>query len=255
MSREELAIEEFRAVPQWCTLSTAAGTITRSMYVTAQDDGKIRTFLLKGTLEQPLEYFLTQHAGKGPPRPHDSTMSAQYCMKDELPDEMKKYVPSTSDDAAARTQTHSRHTRKRGSDCMTLSVFQAPVKRKPQTDVPGLQWTVRPSPKPVRITMRRPVWRGGVMTNTYDVYIGRTYTWQGKAFKASIFSVPDECVRKDRADMYNCYKKYAQDKCASNKLWARQVHLLKGKTLGCWCTDTQWCHGNILKDIAEGHQK
>lgn len=71
----------------------------------------------------------------------------------------------------------------------------------------------------------------------YDIYIGRPSEW-GNPF----------VIGKD-GDREYVILKY--------KLWLntqpqllRQVHTLKGKTLGCWCDTGQKCHGDILSNLS-----
>lgn len=72
----------------------------------------------------------------------------------------------------------------------------------------------------------------------YDIYIGRPSPF-GNPFVIGKDGTREEVVQK--------YKEWLLKQPA---LLSR-VHELKGKTLGCWCSP-QACHGDILKEIADG---
>ena len=71
----------------------------------------------------------------------------------------------------------------------------------------------------------------------YDIYIGRPSKW-GNPFKIGRDGTREEVLEK--------YRKYL----LSNKQLLRDVFVLKGKTLGCWCKP-KGCHGDILAEIAD----
>lgn len=71
----------------------------------------------------------------------------------------------------------------------------------------------------------------------YDVYIGRPSKW-GNPFEISQY--------RNRCDVIDLYKKW---------IWTqpnliRDLHELKGKTLGCWCAPKE-CHGDILVKLVQ----
>jgi poly(A) polymerase len=114
LSKQELAVKDFRYIPKWVTrvsvqdpprpsASSPFGPppgpdsnvnavpthelVTRETYICAEDDGKIRTYVIRGRIDVPLEYFLRMHADNGPPRPRSGSVSLQYIgASDVLPD-------------------------------------------------------------------------------------------------------------------------------------------------------------------------
>ena len=70
----------------------------------------------------------------------------------------------------------------------------------------------------------------------YDVYIGRPSIW-GNPFAIGRDGTRDEVIEK--------YKEYILKK---PELLAK-IHLLRGKTLGCFCKPLA-CHGDVLAELA-----
>lgn len=70
----------------------------------------------------------------------------------------------------------------------------------------------------------------------YDVYIGRPSKW-GNPFEIGKDGTRSEVIRK-----------YEMWLIHQPKLMA-DLHELKGKTLGCWCSPKQ-CHGEVLMRLA-----
>jgi poly(A) polymerase len=91
MSRQDLAVKTFRYIPVWSTTTaTTPCTRSRSTFVTAEDDGKIRTYLVKGSLEAALTYFRQQHVdhGRGPLRPKTTLITAEFAGGASIPDDV-----------------------------------------------------------------------------------------------------------------------------------------------------------------------
>jgi hypothetical protein len=72
----------------------------------------------------------------------------------------------------------------------------------------------------------------------YDIYIGRPSKW-GNPFQIGKDGNRQEVIRK--------YREYI----LSNDELLKDLHELKGKTLGCWCKPSS-CHGDVLVDLIEG---
>lgn len=70
---------------------------------------------------------------------------------------------------------------------------------------------------------------------TYDVYIGRPSKW-GNPYEIGKDGTRSEVIVK--------YKEYL----LSNQELMRDLHELRGKTLGCWCKPAP-CHGDVLVDM------
>ena len=73
-------------------------------------------------------------------------------------------------------------------------------------------------------------------TGDYDLYIGRPSKW-GNPYVISKDGTREEVVQK--------FKKYL----LGNSKLMDELHELRGKVLGCWCTP-QLCHGNVLAILA-----
>lgn len=117
LSKQELAVKEFRYIPVWATqpsskVDTDAGTDApteklhvRETYIAAEDDGKIRTYVIRGRIDVPLTYFMKMHAENGPRKPANATVTVHYIANaDVLP---LAFHPLSRDDllgiAAAET--------------------------------------------------------------------------------------------------------------------------------------------------------
>lgn len=70
----------------------------------------------------------------------------------------------------------------------------------------------------------------------YDIYIGRPSKW-GNPYEIGKDGNRKEVIQK--------YRKYL----LSNEQLMNDIHELKGKVLGCWCSP-QECHGDVLAEIA-----
>lgn len=71
----------------------------------------------------------------------------------------------------------------------------------------------------------------------YDVYIGRPSKW-GNPFVIGRDGGRDEVIDK--------YRQWLM----SQQALLEEVHTLKGRTLGCWCSP-QSCHGDVLAELAD----
>ena len=75
----------------------------------------------------------------------------------------------------------------------------------------------------------------------YDIYIGRPGIW------GNPFSIGRDGTRQQVIDKYREFINGTSNKAKELKL---QLHTLKGKTLGCWCSP-QACHGDVLAELAD----
>ena len=71
----------------------------------------------------------------------------------------------------------------------------------------------------------------------YDVYIGRPSKW-GNPFIMGVDGTREEVIEK--------YRQWILQKPDLLK----DLHQLKGKTLGCWCKPNA-CHGDVLIELLE----
>ena len=81
LSLRDIAVKEFRHVPVWVTTEVqnevGARMRSRTTYITAEDDGVIRTFLIKVDLQDVLTQF-ARELWQGPPRPPHCKLTAAY---------------------------------------------------------------------------------------------------------------------------------------------------------------------------------
>ncbi len=71
---------------------------------------------------------------------------------------------------------------------------------------------------------------------SYDVYIGRPSKW-GNPFDVKTYG---------RGTCIELYSRWIREQTDLLK----DLHELKGKTLGCWCHPKD-CHGDILAELAD----
>lgn len=70
----------------------------------------------------------------------------------------------------------------------------------------------------------------------FDVYIGRPSKW-GNPFLIGKHGTREEVIKKFRA--YIMRRPELMEALSE----------LKGKVLGCWCSEGQACHGDVLIDL------
>ena len=80
----------------------------------------------------------------------------------------------------------------------------------------------------------------------YDVYIGRPSKW-GNPF-TNRPGTKAEFILPTRTEAINAYRKWITE--GDGKHLLKDLHELRGKTLGCWCKP-QSCHGDVLAELVE----
>jgi len=94
----------------------------------------------------------------------------------------------------------------------------------------------------------------------YDVYIGRANGEKGKwgnPFTHLNNSTQAEFIVPTREDAIEAYRKWITEGAGQHLL--KDLHELKGKTLGCWCVkepvseirENKVCHGEVLMELVE----
>ena len=103
LSKQELAVKEFRYLPKWVSRPppssspspspsptsspsstsssvpfTSPSDIVRETYICAEDDGKVRTYVIRGRIDVPFEYFMRMHAENGPLKPKAATAKLEF---------------------------------------------------------------------------------------------------------------------------------------------------------------------------------
>ena len=84
LSKEELAIASFRFIPIWVTRRTDTHCV-REAFVAADDDRKIRTYVVKGDIHRAFRYFMHTHAHAGPLQPMGSSLSLAFVNAADVP--------------------------------------------------------------------------------------------------------------------------------------------------------------------------
>lgn len=85
------------------------------------------------------------------------------------------------------------------------------------------------------------------------VYIGRNMSFYVKGAKASIFANPFSVKKYGRDECLAKYKTYLLE----NTNLMEKLETLRGKTLGCWCHNSNdkpkktkpFCHGDVIVEI------
>jgi hypothetical protein len=78
----------------------------------------------------------------------------------------------------------------------------------------------------------------------YDVYIGRPSKWGNPySHKTGTTAKYKTDTRAEAIEKYRDYILYGD-----GKHLLKELHELKGKTLGCWCSPLP-CHGDILSQL------
>lgn len=81
----------------------------------------------------------------------------------------------------------------------------------------------------------------------YDVYIGRPSKWGNPFTHIKDKNTLAKHIVKDREEAISKYREWITTGEGQHLL--KDLHELKGKTLGCWCKP-QSCHGDILVELA-----
>jgi len=82
------------------------------------------------------------------------------------------------------------------------------------------------------------------MRSKYDIYIGRPGKW-GNPFTHQD-GTRAEIKVASRQEAVSKYREYI----LNNKALIKDLHELKDKVLGCWCSPRE-CHGDVLAELSE----
>lgn len=80
----------------------------------------------------------------------------------------------------------------------------------------------------------------------YDVYIGRPSEFGNPFTHISDRTTLAEFVVRNREEAIARYREWL----LSSPEMLEKIQQLRGKVLGCWCNDSDKCHGKILADLA-----
>ena len=82
--------------------------------------------------------------------------------------------------------------------------------------------------------------------DSYDVYIGRPSKWGNPFTHIKDNKTIAKHVVDNREQAVESYRDWITN--GEGKHLLKDLHQLKGKTLGCWCKP-QSCHGDVLKEL------
>lgn len=82
----------------------------------------------------------------------------------------------------------------------------------------------------------------------FDIYIGRPSKWGNPFSHIKDGSTLAEFIVENREEAISKYHLWITE--GEGQYLLEDLHELKGKTLGCWCSPKP-CHGDILKKLAD----
>lgn len=85
----------------------------------------------------------------------------------------------------------------------------------------------------------------------YDVYIGRPSKWGNPFTHIQDGNTLAKFVVASRDEAVEAYREYITN--GEGKHLLKDLHELKDKTLGCWCSPKS-CHGDILSELVNNIQ-
>jgi len=254
LANEELAVKEFRYIPQWHT-HVQDNLRLCDAFITADDDGKARSYKVRGTLDTPLRYFLTTFADNGPPRPPGATVHLSFCARTSLPASLCGLPASANSTAqllALVVSEPAAQAPRAARKVMCIRDLAARRVRPPPPPSLPRKFTISMKPEPpaptrvvrILLTPAGPV-------EPWDVYISGACVFRRGRVPGSPFAVPDRCRRSTAEETAAEFEAYARARAGADVQWRRQVRGLRGKRLGCWCVPgSEWCHGRVLARLA-----
>lgn len=81
----------------------------------------------------------------------------------------------------------------------------------------------------------------------FDVYIGRPSKWGNPFTHKPQGSTLAQHVVGSREEAVEAYRRWITS--GAGQYLLKDLHELKGKTLGCWCSPNA-CHGDVLAELA-----
>lgn len=121
--------------------------------------------------------------------------------------------------------------------------IQQTIQRCIQVARDSLDDDLRVTTQPARVVCLQR--KNGVIVQNCDVYIGRFWDLGGWQLPQSIWHNP--FPTRDTGSVEESVRRYANYLLRNPKL-LRQIPMLRGKVLGCWCKrkPTDMCHGDVL---------
>lgn len=288
LSQQELAVEEFRYVPRWTTRRDAAHARIRESFITAEDDGKIRTYTIRGSLEVPRRYFMDTHAAVGPRQPPGSDVSLDFVRADAVPDDVlrdatrldmqraaalepdratlaKLFVasePAVADAAAApvvRTAAPRDVPRRYVVDLCrragaspptpTQTPLQGPPHRRMAVELkPAAAGAAEAAPATEPRVVALRRYEGRVVQGC-DVYIGPERRDGGWSLPQSELWPRQPRDAFDSADAWlRAFREDLERRISRDSRLRKRIAGLTNQTLGCWCAPRP-CHGDVVVEV------
>ena len=278
IANEELAIAELRYVARWCdTLCSAQENwIQAETFVTADDDGKPRSYLVRGNLERPVAYFDTTFGNAGPTRPEGAVVNISFCNSGSIPPELCEYSARASSKVEAEVKDLVDRNRKLTSApsltaaelphsfcsakesrarikerTVNLHVFRTPYGRTLCHAARKRRCLVSLLPPCSLITTKfvRPVVANGCLVTPFDVFIGKS----GSLGEHYFSSAPGLALPDDYMGDMLAYEEHMLKAALKNTGLREAILITTGKTIGCWCVPagTSGCHGHALLRVAK----
>jgi len=314
LAQEELAIASFRFIPIWLSSNTDTHCV-REAYVTADDDGKIRTYAVKGDIHRAFAYFMQTHACAGPPQPKAAGLALAFVSAADvpvaslvadmlifdtvapvmygLPPPLPTGVASGSTLARLsgppcteglpirvlgaikprlRTQAVANSKRLRvvplvpclaasASASASATVPAAQLQHKPRQpradDKKNVARVLNDGSTPAGTIVRPRRMDGVDVTPAFYMYIGKEWKMGGWAFETSqtLLGAPPAAEYVNRSQWLAAYNVFAGLKMKTDRVFNALVRSLAGKTLACWCTAAEHCHGSILLRLAASQKE
>ena len=89
------------------------------------------------------------------------------------------------------------------------------------------------------------------LKNPDHIYIARDMTFYVKGANKSKWSNPFKAKKVGTDKCVEMYRTYLEN----SKELLEQIGELDGKTLGCWCENTNKCHGSIILEFLNNSKK
>nr|WNL49880.1 hypothetical protein MarFTMF_364 [Marseillevirus sp.] len=151
-------------------------------------------------------------------RPEDPTKKRDYILRNEKIVDDCSFLVAFWDGISKGTKSTISFAEKKGVPCVI-------VKYGPALGEPS------------RVKIQR---KNGEVVSDCDIWIGRRCTMGGWNLPQSIWANPYKISEMSREECIQKYERHARE-----KLWDK-LGELSGKTLGCFCKDTEDCHGDVL---------
>jgi hypothetical protein len=277
IANEELAIAELRYIARWCeTDKTSTDSfIHAETFVTADDDGKPRSYLVRGNLERPVTYFDATFGDAGPARPEGAAVKIGFCTNASIPEELREYSARASAEVEADVKELVEKNRRLTAAPSALAIEQpqgtcsakelrTQIKERTvnlhklsSRAIVGQRGIMRKHRVlsllpacPLKTTkFVRPVVAKGQLLTPFDVFIGKSGCLGEHYFACA----PGLALPADYDGDMKAYEDRLLDSARKYVHLRNIILVTAGKTLGCWCVPAgkPECHGHALLRVAK----